>query len=99
MKNEINRNFLSPTGFQILALIREAKTGREICTTYKALTGKHLPFGTVYTVLRRYENIGLAEITTSKKDKRCKFFKTTKAGNKLVELTRAHYQDLATFVE
>ena len=56
------RKVLSPVELQILALVVEERTGREVAALFEREAGRRIPFGSLYTSFRRMRVRGLMTI-------------------------------------
>ena len=89
---------LAPIELQILALVVQERTGREVAALFEREAGRRIPFGSLYTSFRR---MGARGLVTSREepdeDGRIKYFLATPQGLAALQRSRAFYGKLGYF--
>ena len=92
------KSVLSPVELQILALVVDERTGRDVAALFEREAGRRIPFGSLYTSFRRMRARGLV---TSREDRdqdgRIKYFLATPRGLATLQRSRAFYGRLGYF--
>ena len=89
---------LSPVELKVLSLVLEERTGREIAALYRKQTGDRIPFGTLYSTLRRTRARGWVRMREDRElDPRIRLFVATAEGAEELERSREHYAELSEF--
>ena len=86
---------LPPVEMQILALVVEQRTGREVAALFERETGRRIPFGSLYTSFRRMRARGF--VTSREQpdeDARFKYFMATPRGVAALDRSRTFYRRL-----
>lgn len=92
----------SATEFKLLTLVFHERTGREIAAEFRRAEGRDIPYGTLYSTLRRMKERGWVRVREEQDaDGRLKFFKVTPAGARarhgLLEHMENRHAELAAF--
>ncbi len=92
------KTMLSPAELKVLALVSEERSGREVAHLYRQQTGERIPFGTLYSTLRRMRERGWVRMRRDREfDPRIRLFVATADGLKQLDRARGHYGELAHF--
>ena len=92
------RTILTAAELRLIALIQTERSGRQLARIYRAETGREIPHGSLYTLLRRLRARGLVTMRRDQyEDGRVRFFFVTEVGRRELERARLYYAGLAEF--
>lgn len=83
---------------KLLALVATERSGREAAKKFKAVEGRPMSYGTLYTTFRRLKEAGWVTMRDdADADGRVRYFKITGRGVDALERARRYHERLATF--
>jgi len=92
------KDLLTPAELKVLSLVTEERSGREIARLYSREAGERIPYGTLYSTLRRMRARGWVRMRADPElDSRVRLFVAAEAGLNELERARDEYATLATF--
>ena len=93
-----SRTVPSPMQMQVLLLIGDKRSGRELAELYRREWGESIPDGTLYTTLRRLKEAGWVNaVDTRNTDGRVRLFQLSARGLKALNLGREQLRRIVDF--